>query len=292
MTNEITTQTKKETLPEIPKEITVINKKTNEFPIETLLATAGTIEATEEQKAILYAPVNGEDVEIRPDGLIYCPWMEYVTRLKNAFGMSWAIIPMGNPKVINNFVYWGFHLIIQGKLAGYAMGEQEYQPENRTMTWGDACEGAKSNALMRLCKGIGISLELWKPSFIRYWKEKYAESYYDEKKGRKLWRKKSGHITEPITPEKQPSPVPSENISQEHKSSKQMSEPELREAIHIMLTKATAGDIAKAEILLEEYTCFDSRDGDIVPGVKRLEDLRGKRLFYTYQKIKKDVESI
>jgi len=149
----------------------------NVFHIETLLNTAGTLELTKEQEEILFAPVNEADVEIRPDGLIYLPWMEYVTRLRKSFGCNWAIIPNGNPLIKGNIIIWGFYLIIKGKLMGFALGEQEYQPTNATMSYTDACEGAKSNALMRLCKGIGISLELWKPSFIRQWKEKYAYSY-------------------------------------------------------------------------------------------------------------------
>lgn len=153
-----------------------------------LIPTVGTIDITDAQKGILYAPVNKEDVEIRPDGLIYLPWMEYVTRLKDAFGVGWGIIPDGAPRREGIYILWGFYMVIKGKLAGYAIGEQKYQPNNPQMTWGDACEGAKSNALMRLCKGLGISLELWNPKFIKEWIEEYAESYMDN--GKKRWRKK------------------------------------------------------------------------------------------------------
>jgi hypothetical protein len=41
---------------------------------------------------------------------------------------------------------------------------------------------------MRLCKGIGIGIELWRPSFVRAWKEKYAEPYQD--RGKTRWRRK------------------------------------------------------------------------------------------------------
>ena len=160
--------------------------------MEKLIPFAGTIEITEDQKKILFAPVKEESIEIRSDGLVYLPWMEYVSRLRDAFGISWAIIPYGMPKPLGGFLYWPFYLMIQGKLAGFAIGEQEYPPPgNLRMTYGDATEGAKSNALMRLCKGIGISLELWKPSFVRGWKEKYGETYTDDK-GKTKWRKKNG----------------------------------------------------------------------------------------------------
>jgi hypothetical protein len=134
----------------------------NEFDVGKMLTTAGNVELSKEEIAILYAPVKEGDVEIRPDGLIYLPWMEYVTRLRNAFGMRWSIIPQGLPKLKGTTIMWGFYLLVRESLMGYAIGEQEYYPNNSTMSYSDACEGAKSNALMRLCKGIGISLELWK----------------------------------------------------------------------------------------------------------------------------------
>lgn len=176
-----------EVVKEKPKELSTVQSR-----MEELIPFAGTIETTEEQKKILFAPVKSEDVEIRPDGLVYLPWMEYVRRLRDAFGVGWAIIPKDMPKLQSNHMYWPFYLMIQGKLAGFAIGEQEYQPNNRNMSYSDASEGAKSNALMRLCKGIGISLELWKPSFIRAWKAKYAETYKDE--GKVKWRRKVNPI--------------------------------------------------------------------------------------------------
>lgn len=162
--------------------------------ITALIPLAGTIELTKEQMDILYAPVKEEDVEIRPDGLIYLPWMEYATRLRLAFGPP-VMIPYGPPKKLGNFIHWGFWLIIKGRPYGFAVGEQQYF-ENDRMTYGDALEGAKSNALMRICKGLGISLELWKPSFVKEWKAKFAETY--EERGKTKWRKKDS----PEIPEK------------------------------------------------------------------------------------------
>jgi hypothetical protein len=166
-----------EVKPEVKQELKE-QRFNNNFEIANMLSTAGTMELTEVQEAILFAPVNTADVEIRPDGLIYLPWMEYVTRLRKAFGCKWAIIPNGMPEINgDNLVVWGFYLVVNGKLMGYAMGEQEYKPSNPQMTYVSACEAAKSNALMRLCKGIGITLELWKPSFIRDFKDKNCYSY-------------------------------------------------------------------------------------------------------------------
>jgi len=174
--------------------------------IADLVAEAGNIKITDQERAVLYAPVDPAKVEIRPDGLIYLPWMEYVTRLREAFGLQWAIIPHGMPKMAGKtFIVWPFWLKVKGAYAGYAIGEQEYHPDNPKMTYGDACEGAKSNALMRLCKGLGISLELWNPAFIRDWVGKYAESFQNER-GKKEWRKKVVPVEE-----KQDTPLVAEN---------------------------------------------------------------------------------
>jgi len=175
----------------------------NNFDVSGLIATASTLKTTSEQREILYAPVNEEDIEIREDGIIYLPWMEYVTRLNRAFGTEWCLIPQGMPMFKNNYIYWGFWLVIKGVYCGYAIGEQQYFPNSRSgkqfMTYGDACEGAKSNALMRLCKGLGIGLEMWKPSFIRQWKKKYAVKGKDGK-----WYRKD--YIEDDTPESKPKP--------------------------------------------------------------------------------------
>ena len=205
-----------ESLPvEVSKEKATLPISTVQSRMEELIPYAGTIEITEVQKKILFAPVKDEDVEVRPDGLVYLPWMAYVERLRDAFGIGWAIIPRAMPKLEGGSMYWAFYLMIQGKLAGFAIGEQAYQPNNAQMSYSDASEGAKSNALMRLCKGIGISLELWKPSFIRAWKTKYAESFpavwpdgnpkLDKNGKQKVeWKRKGGKIEEAEVIESEP----------------------------------------------------------------------------------------
>ncbi len=170
----------------------------------------GNIETTPEQGAILFAPVNEDDVEIRPDGLVYLPWMSYVTRLRDAFRTSWGLLPQGKAVMKDGYVMWGFYLAIKGKLAAYAIGECE---QTSRMSYGETLEGAKSNAIMRLCKNMGISLELWQPSFIRRWKAKFAEEYFDEAKKKNLWRLRGEPLPEAtavpiVTSVSPPSPAP------------------------------------------------------------------------------------
>jgi len=56
-----------------------------------------------------------------------------------------------------------------------------------------AAEGAKSNALMRCCKDLGIASELWDPNYIRSWKKQYARDVFathvTTKQTKKIWRK-------------------------------------------------------------------------------------------------------
>lgn len=174
-----------------------------ETEIAKLIPMAGTLELTQKQKDILYAPVDESLVEIRPDGLIYLPWMEYAKRLRDALGGRWALIPTGEPKIRGDLVVRPYYLVIDGKPMGEAWGEQKYSPTNSKMTWGDAIEGARSNALMRLCKGLGMTLDMWQPTFIKTWVAKYAESYWDKDKqgnSKEFWRKKGNPSPSPAPP--------------------------------------------------------------------------------------------
>ncbi|MBT9150616.1 MAG: hypothetical protein DDT40_00788 [candidate division WS2 bacterium] len=189
--NELSVLVNKESVPTVDK----LSKLTIGWEE---VSKVGSIELTPEQTSILYAPVDESEILIRPDGLIYLPWIFYATRLRKAFGIGWALIPNLLPKIYTEgykkYVVWGFWLVIKGIVAGFAFGEQEYFGDATGMSWTDACEGAKSNSLMRLCKGIGISLELWDKEFAVKWINKFAcsrEEWDGEKqKNVTIWYKK------------------------------------------------------------------------------------------------------
>ncbi len=64
-----------------------------------------------------------------------------------------------------------------------ARGEQEFFKPSGVPT---ASEGAKSNALMRCCKDLGISSELWDPRFIRQFRKKHCiEVWAQDTSGKK-----------------------------------------------------------------------------------------------------------
>lgn len=172
----------------VKKNEDIIKEEPEQVIYKELLENAGELNLTEKQKKALYAPVDEKYVEIREDGLIYLPWIFYHKRLTEAFGLNWALIPLSPPLIKNNFVYREYALKVQGSIMAVSVGEQEYFEDNRRMSYGDALEGAKSNALMRCCKELGISLELWDKNFINSWLKKYA--YQKEYRGRTRWYKK------------------------------------------------------------------------------------------------------
>lgn len=169
-----------------------------------LIPNVGSIQLTDIQKKTLYEDINPETIMIRPDGLIYIPWYVYAKRLNEAFTpFGWALIPLQEPKIQGNFVYWWFSLVVKGVLCGSAIGGSEYIPSNQTMNWGDCCEAAKSNALMRICKELGMFIDLWDKDFGDKWKDKYAFIYGYEQKGDKKvpkWKKKT-EKSEPVKEE-------------------------------------------------------------------------------------------
>ena len=155
----------------------------------------GTLELNKQANDVLDEPLDDADVQIRPDGLVYLSWAYYAKKLNKAFGrLQWGIIPNGNPQskdtgYDNVLVAWGFWLIVKGTPISFSIGETTYRTTNSTMSYADACEGAKSSALARNCKQLGISLELWDKEWIEAWKAKYAETYKG-KNDKTLWRKK------------------------------------------------------------------------------------------------------
>ncbi|KAK3347177.1 mitochondrial genome maintenance MGM101-domain-containing protein [Lasiosphaeria hispida] len=142
-----------------------------------------------ETAALLMAPLDPEDVEIKPDGIIYLPEIKYRRILNQAFGPGgWGLAPRGELTVGEKVVTREYALIVNGRFIAQARGECLYFSEETIPTAG---EGSKSNALLRCCKDLGIASELWDPRFIRTFKKKYAHEVWVEhvvnKKKRQIW---------------------------------------------------------------------------------------------------------
>ncbi|EAL68688.1 mitochondrial genome maintenance protein [Dictyostelium discoideum AX4] len=128
----------------------------------------------------LLADLNPDDIEIKPDGLIYLPEIKYRRILNQAFGPGgWALKPFGPPVVEGKTLIRPYALYCLGRYVAESIGEQQYVP-NSFISFATATESAKSNALVRCCKDLGIGSSLWDPIFIRQWKSEYATERWCE----------------------------------------------------------------------------------------------------------------
>ncbi|KAG9304482.1 hypothetical protein G9A89_020046 [Geosiphon pyriformis] len=153
-----------------------------------------------EAAAILMQPVDPDDIECKPDGMIYLPEIKYRRVLNKAFGPGgWGLAPRGENSVTPRNISREYALVCSGRLVSVARGEQEYFDPSGLAT---AAEGCKSNALMRCCKDLGIASELWDPRFVREFKERYCEEVMVEhvvqKKKRKIWKRKDTPVDYPF----------------------------------------------------------------------------------------------
>lgn len=71
---------------------------------------------TEAQFKVLMAPLAIEDIEVKPDGVIYLPEIKYRRKLNEAFGpMGWGMIPKGEAVVGKAIVTREYALIVDGR---------------------------------------------------------------------------------------------------------------------------------------------------------------------------------
>ncbi|SCU91704.1 LAME_0E13520g1_1 [Lachancea meyersii CBS 8951] len=147
----------------------------------------------------LSKPISPEDIEVKPDGLLYLPEIKYRRILNKAFGAGgWGLVPRSETTVTDKLVTREYALICHGQLVSLARGEQDYFADSGIPT---ATEGCKSNALMRCCKDLGIGSELWDPVFIKQFKKAYCVDKFVEhvttKKKRKIWLRKDREVEYP-----------------------------------------------------------------------------------------------
>lgn len=155
---------------------------------------------SKEVSDILTAPLDPEDIEIKPDGLIYLPEIKYRRILNKAFGPGgWGLAPRSETIITPKAVTREYALVCQGRLVAVARGEQDYFDSSGIPT---ATEGCKSNAMMRCCKDLGVASELWDPRFIRTFKKKYSSQVFVEhvttKKKKSIWIRKDDEIAYPF----------------------------------------------------------------------------------------------
>lgn len=71
---------------------------------------------TPEQAEILQAPLEADDIEIKPDGIVYLPEIKYRRKLNKAFGPGgWGLAPRGETIVTAKVVTREYGLICGGR---------------------------------------------------------------------------------------------------------------------------------------------------------------------------------
>lgn len=155
---------------------------------------------------VLRRKIDPNDVEIKPDGIVYLPGVFYRSRLNEAFGPgAWAMPPRGParriPKSGGEVVMFNGVLFILGRFVAERIGQCMYYPNNAGMTYADAYEGAITDCLGRCCKDIMPGVEvLWDPGWRGEWQRMYAEKGDDGK-----WRRKPGLRMSKLSPNAIPS---------------------------------------------------------------------------------------
>lgn len=178
---------------EIPE---AINK---ENLVERLYVSASLLKLTPEEETKLQEKVDIEDVEVRPDGLIYYPQVFVRDVLNKTFGRGqWALI---EHKTIedkeHNKLYFQGSLYIRGCFVAKAVGESNYFPlkqggqPNPMFSWASVYESAKSDCLVRCGKDLGVGKELWQPKYSRSFLSERCIKVYRKDKGEYQWRLKA-----------------------------------------------------------------------------------------------------
>lgn len=183
--------------PQAPSPTTAAQAKTDAIATLTLSAYQKASQlalSDEEVKALL---ADFPDDAFKPgaagkEHLLYIEHAHLRDRLNSVFRPGqWAIVPRSRwaeqfrtkPSRDNtegleaSRVYVEAMLCIRGCFAAEAVGEMEYYPHNAGQNYGDAVEGAKTAALRRCAKELGIGLQAWKKDWCDgWWARKRANS--------------------------------------------------------------------------------------------------------------------
>lgn len=116
------------------------------------------------------------------ESLIYIEHAYLRDRLNEVIGPGqWSIIPRkrwgedftiqkrNEPDVEACRVYVEAMLLIRGCFVAEAVGDMVYYKNNQSQNYGDAVEGAKTAALRRCAKELGIGLQAWKKDWCEGW---------------------------------------------------------------------------------------------------------------------------
>lgn len=155
--------------------------------ITQFVERASTESFSPEAVKVLNEPIPDSEIEIKPDGNLYLPEVKYRAILLKAFGVGgWALIPRGPHVLMNRSISREYALVCQGKFVSSARGHANMV--SNLFSPAAISENVKSNALMRVCKDLGIASQLWDKEYVDSFKSNYSMTYQEN--GRTVWRKK------------------------------------------------------------------------------------------------------
>jgi hypothetical protein len=162
---------------------------------EVALGDLGLVEMrfTDEEERVLSTPFDLDDIRIKPDGAVYISHPSYTRKMNQAFGRTgWGLVPASMPQIGNGTVVVPYRLHIHGKPVAFAYGEQEFHANNKNQSYGDAIEATQASGLRRVCKRLGIALELWDKPFGDAFKHEHCVRVGVEADGKVKyqWRRK------------------------------------------------------------------------------------------------------
>lgn len=142
---------------------------------------ASLLDLTTEETAALQADFPDEAFKPGAAGKEHLIYIEHAflrDRLNQVIGCGkWALVPRSRwAEDFRTFkggdasrVYVEAMLLIRGCFVSESVGEMVYYKNNDRENYGDAVEGAKTAALRRCCKELGIGLQAWKKDFGEGW---------------------------------------------------------------------------------------------------------------------------
>lgn len=212
------------------KEMTVVPAEQMQIPIGkaealALYSSASTLQLTAEESTAMMKQFDDEEIEIRPDGHIYLPQSYYRNRLNETVGIGqWGLVTKGTTQMVTpgkapgapdkiKLLFNGI-LVIRKCFVAEAVGEAELHDNNDNQSLATVWESAKSDCITRCCKDLSIAKQIYQPTYVREWQNKYAIQVWADQK--KRWRKKTAAPlrgeTGPVI-EGQPGPAGSSNDS-------------------------------------------------------------------------------
>lgn len=145
---------------------------------KAFMSNSATVEAVHHLTGQTLVDIQTSTGTFLAEGLVthncYLTQVEYRRLLNAVFGPgAWGLRRMTAPEEIGGTVMVVYALVVRGCVVSEAPGEADYQPNNPRQSKATAMESAKSNALMRVCKDLGIASQCWD----RRWGEKFKDEH-------------------------------------------------------------------------------------------------------------------